>query len=60
MKVRLLQGRAGVDFSQIPGEEIDVDQAEAIRMIERGQAEPVRDVAPERAVPKTRREKANR
>lgn len=38
MKVRLLVSRAGVGFSQNAGDEIDVDTAEAARMIEAGQA----------------------
>lgn len=60
MKVRLLVSRAGVGFVQSPGDEIDVDAAEAVRMIERGQAEPVREAPPERAVPKQKAEKASR
>lgn len=59
MKIRLLTARAGVNFSQDRGEVIEVSDAEAVRMIEAGQAEPVRDVPVERSVfvPK-RREKA--
>lgn len=40
MRIKLLQSRAGVDFSQNAGEEIDAPEAEAIRMIEAGQAIP--------------------
>lgn len=60
MRVRLLQGRAGPTVSQNPGDVVDVDPAEAMRMIERGQAEPVRKDEPEQAVRKTKREKAIR
>ena len=41
MKVKLLVSRAGVDFSQNAGETIEVDEAEAGRMIAAGQCEPV-------------------
>lgn len=52
MRVRLLTSRAGYNFSQEPGDEIDVDAKEAKRLIESGQAEPVRSGRkPERAVP---------
>ena len=40
MKVKLLIGRAGPGFSQAPGEVVEVGKAEALRMIERGSAEP--------------------
>jgi hypothetical protein len=39
MKVKLLISRAGPDFSQTAGEVIEVDQAEALRMIAAGQAD---------------------
>lgn len=60
MKIRLLTARAGVNFSQNRGEEIEVSKAEAIRMIEAGQAEPVRAAPVERTVAATRREKASK
>lgn len=41
MKVKLLVGRAGADFSNSPGEVIDVDAAEGQRLCESGQAEAV-------------------
>lgn len=41
MKVKLLTSRAGPNFSQTAGEEIEVDKAEGVRMIEDGQAVPV-------------------
>lgn len=41
MKVRLLVSRAGVGFSQNKGDIVDVSDAEAKRMLDRGQAEPV-------------------
>ena len=41
MQVKLLTSRAGADFSQAVGEVVTVNDAEAVRMIEAGQAEPV-------------------
>jgi hypothetical protein len=38
MRIKLLVSRAGVDFAQNPGEEIEVGEAEAARMIATGQA----------------------
>ncbi|MFT6775872.1 MAG: hypothetical protein ACJA1L_003595 [Paracoccaceae bacterium] len=38
MRIKLLVSRAGLDFSQNPGEVVDVGDAEAIRMIAAGQA----------------------
>lgn len=46
MKIKLLVPRVGADFSQNRGDEITVSDAEAIRMIEAGQAVPVREPAP--------------
>lgn len=43
MKVKLLVSRAGVGFSQSVGDEVDVSDAEGKRMIEAGQAVPVRE-----------------
>ena len=42
MKIRLLVSRAGPGGSFAAGDEIEVDAAEAKRMIEAGQAMPVR------------------
>lgn len=58
MKLKLLVARAGVDFSQHRGDIIDVPSGEGQRMIDAGQAELVRDEPVERAVPKSRVEKA--
>lgn len=41
MKVKLLVSRAGVDFAQGVGDVIDVENDEAKRLLESGQAEPV-------------------
>lgn len=58
MKIRLLVARATATGAENRGAEIDVSDAEAVRLIEAGQAEPVRAVQPERAVPRKRTEKA--
>lgn len=58
MKIRLLVSRAAATGSQNRGDEIDVGEAEAIRMIEQGQAEPVRGAEPERAVKRPKTERA--
>jgi len=51
MKIKLLVSRAGVDGAQNRGDEIDVTAEEAKRMIEAGQAEPIRQAKPlEKAV----------
>ena len=60
MKIRLLVSRAGAGFVQNRGDEIDVQDAEAIRMIEAGQAEPVRAPVVERAVRAPKAEKASK
>jgi len=52
MLIKLLVGRAGVGFVQNRGDEIEVEDAEAIRMIEAEQALPVRAPVKERAVRK--------
>lgn len=41
MKVKLLISRAGSDFAQNAGDIVEVGEAEARRMVEAGQAEPV-------------------
>lgn len=58
MKVELLVARAGLDFSQSAGDVVEVSDDEAKRMIEAGQAKPVRGVAPEKAVGKKKFERA--
>jgi hypothetical protein len=52
-KVRLLTSMAGIDFSHNQGDVIDCNEAEAIRFIQAGIAEPIEAAKPERAV-KTR------
>lgn len=49
MKIKLLVPRAGADFSQNRGDEIDVSADEGQRMIDAGQAELVRGAKVERA-----------
>ena len=39
MLIKLLVSRAGVNFSQTAGVIVEVDNAEAVRMIDAGQAE---------------------
>lgn len=49
MNIKLLTSRAGADFVQNTGDEITVSDAEAIRMIEAGQAVAVRQLKTEKA-----------
>lgn len=58
MKIELLTPRTGPSGAQNRGDVIEVSDAEAARMIEAGQATPVRAAEPERAVPKRKTEKA--
>lgn len=58
MKIKLLVSRAGPAGVQNRGDEIDVSGAEAVRMIEAGQAEPVRAASVERAVKPGKPERA--
>lgn len=59
MKVRLLVSRAVLGDPQTIGDVVEVENAEAVRMIEAGQAEPVRTApAPEKATRRARKEKA--
>lgn len=58
MKIELLTARATATGSENRGDVIDVSKEEAIRMIEAGQAMPVRSVATEKAVRRTKAEKA--
>lgn len=51
MKIKMLVSRSGADGAVDAGDEIEVDAAEAKRMIEAGQAQPVRTgKKPEKAV----------
>lgn len=58
MKVKLLTSRADAARAYNAGEEIEVPDAEAARMIEAGQAAPVRQEKRETAARKPRAEKA--
>ena len=61
MQVKLLVSRATATGSENRGATVDVSDAEAIRMIEAGQAEPVRVARePEKAARKARAEKASK
>jgi hypothetical protein len=57
-KVRLNTSMAGIDFSHNVGDVIDCNEAEAIRFIKAGIAEPVEESKVERATPKRRSRKA--
>lgn len=43
MKVKLLTGRAGSDWSQDAGQVVEVSKEEGQRLVESGQAEPVQE-----------------
>jgi len=58
MRVRLLADRRMALGVFNAGDSLDVDDAEAVRMIEAGEAEPVRSAPVERAVPARKAEKA--
>lgn len=60
MKVELLVPRASARGAHQIGDRIEVSREEAARMIEKGQARPVRRRAAERAVPPDQAEKAVR
>jgi hypothetical protein len=60
MQVKLLEARATANGSENRGDIVTVSDAEGVRMIEAGQAEPVRTVSPERAVKAPRVEKASK
>ena len=49
-KVKLLTSMAGIDFSHNAGDIIDCNEAEAVRFIAAGIAEPVETAKVERAV----------
>lgn len=57
MKVKMLVGMAGVNWSCSPGDEIEVTDAEAVRFFEVGYAEPIRAATVEKATA-GKREKA--
>lgn len=57
-KVKLLTSMAGIDFSHNQGDEIDCNEAEALRYITAGIAEPVGVQKPEKAVKKAFTRKA--
>lgn len=58
MKVKLIVSRAGPLGVQNAGEVIDIDVDEAQRMIDAGQAEIIRQKAPEKAVKRSKAERA--
>lgn len=58
MKIELLVPRVGPAGSQNRGDVIEVSDAEATRMIDAGQAQPVRRAKVETATPKNKPEKA--
>ena len=56
-KVKLLTSMAGIDFSHNQGDVIDCNEAEALRFVEAGIAEPI-NAPVERAVKKVKTRKA--
>lgn len=58
VKVKLKVARSGPTLSQAAGDEIEVSEAEAERLVAANQAELARSKAPERAVKRTKAEKA--
>lgn len=58
MKVKLYVSRSGPNGTFVAGDEIDVDEAEAKRMIAKGQCAPVRAAKPEKAIKRAKAEKA--
>jgi hypothetical protein len=58
MKIKLLTSMAGVDFSHDCGDQIEVNDATAIRYIEAGIAEAVREAVVEKATIRSKVEKA--
>lgn len=58
MKIKLLTARATATGAENRGDIVEVSTDEAARMIEAGQAEPVRAVAPEKAVSARKAERA--
>ena len=60
MQVKLLTARASARGAENRGDIVEVSDDEAVRMIEAGQAEPVRAVEPEKAVAKRKFERASK
>jgi len=60
MQIKLLMARATATGSQNRGDVVDVSDAEAVRMIEAGQAQPVRAAQPEKAIARRNVEKASK
>lgn len=60
MKVKLLVSRAVIGDSQNVGDEIEVGDAEGVRMVEAGQATAVRSATKQTATKKFKTEKANK
>lgn len=58
MKIKMLTSMSGPATQFNRGDEVEVDSAEAERLIEAGFAEPVRSVANEKAVKQPASEKA--
>lgn len=58
MKIKMLTSMTGPTVQRNRGDEIDVADKEAVRLIEAGFAEPVRAAAREKATNKAPREKA--
>lgn len=58
MLVRLLVPRATLEGPQDIGDEIEVTDAEAVRMFAAEQAEPVRAIMPEKAISRRKSQKA--
>lgn len=58
MKVELLVSRAGAEGAQNRGDMVEVDAQEGQRMIDAGQAKLVRGKTPEKAVQRSKPEKA--
>ena len=59
MKVKMLVSRSGLEGVLNRGDVVDIKDAEAIRMIEAGQCEPVRRASAQRAVPDVDPERAD-
>ena len=60
MKIELLTSRSGPAGVQNRGDVVDLPDAEAKRMIDAGQAQPVRRSKPETTTPKGQPEKASK
>lgn len=61
MKIRMIVSLVGTDYARAPGDVVDVEKDEAVRLIEAGYAEAFRDEpVVETAAKKPRAEKAGR